>query len=337
MTDRPQLCQEESDIPAGADCRDFTPGIMRELFYIENPQISKTDAASEQSAAAYVRSAEANPQWIWYPWLNLAVRIPGEDIYFRVRTSRNRNLITEEEQVAFRNIHIGIAGLSVGSCVLETIVATGGPKRLRIADSDTIELSNLNRMRATIHDIGANKTRVAARRVWELDPFAEIDAWDTGITKGRVNEFVEGLTVAIDEMDNIELKFALRGACRVRGIPVVMATDNGDGAILDIERFDLEKDRPIFHGRVHLTEEFRPGDREQFVRLANAIIDPKIFTPRQLASVQEIGKSLTSVAQIATGAGIAGAAVACAVRHIACGNELPSGRYTIGCESSFAM
>ena len=70
------------------------------------------------------------------------------------------------------------------------------------------------------------------------------------------------------------------------------------------------------------------------MRLANQIIDPKLFTSRQLESVKAIGVSLSGVAQIATGASIAGAAVAYAVRAIVCNFELSSGRYLLSTEDS---
>ena len=42
------------------------------------------------------------------------------------------------------------------------------------------------------------------------------------------------------------MKFLVREAARERRIPVIMETS--DRGVLDVERFDLEPDRPIFHG-----------------------------------------------------------------------------------------
>jgi len=67
-----------------------------------------------------------------------------------LRTARNKNFITAAEQKRYRNLKIGIMGMSVGSNVIWPLVASGGPKFLRIADADTIEISNLNRMLAPI-------------------------------------------------------------------------------------------------------------------------------------------------------------------------------------------
>ena len=60
---------------------------------------------------------------------------------------------------------IGIVGLSVGHAIAHTLALEGMCGRLRLADNDRIELSNLNRIPATVLDIGINKAVVAARRI----------------------------------------------------------------------------------------------------------------------------------------------------------------------------
>src|SRR3989338_1982539 len=95
--------------------------------------------------------------WVYFSWSNTAVHSLPEDLYFKLRTSRNRNIIKEEEQKKYRDIKVGIAGLSVGSAVAEAVSGTGGPKILKIADPDVVELTNLNRLKATMLDIGGKK------------------------------------------------------------------------------------------------------------------------------------------------------------------------------------
>jgi tRNA threonylcarbamoyladenosine dehydratase len=327
----PQFFTTDVDVPATAKQVDAALSGYRELFFLNHPELSKNDPANTASALTFARERETNSIWVFYPWLGSAIRLPDEESFFRIRTGRNEVLITSGEQQAFRRARIAIAGLSVGSAALATLVATGGPKRLRIADNDTIEISNLNRMRADITDLGVNKAVAAARHTWELDPFAEIEVWEQGATP--TVDFIRDMQVVVDEMDSIDAKVSFRNECRASRIPVVMATDNGDGAILDIERFDLEPERPIFHGRVDLEgKKLSELSRQEFAALASEIIDPGLFTPRQKESVDLLGTKLAGIAQIATAAGIAGAAVAYAVRLIVTKQELPSGRYLISPE-----
>ena len=206
----------------------------------------------------------------------------------------------------------------------------------RIADHDTIEITNLNRMRALLPDVGFRKVAVAAQEIWELDPFAEVDAW-TSVDFGESDAFAHGSTVVIDEIDNIGMKVALRHSAKAAHVPVVMGTDNGEGVILDVERFDLEPDHPIFHGRVSLDSVPQNLSREEFGRLASQIIDPNLFTERQAAAVAALGKTLPSISQLGTAATVAGAVVAYAVRLIATGQPLASGRYILAPETALTQ
>lgn len=322
---KPVIFNTAKEVPAGARNIDTLRSASGELFRVENPSLQK--GARKPLAGV----------WVYYPWLHTAIRIPPEEVYFRLRTARNRDLITEAEQSQYRDCVAGIAGLSVGSAITATLAATGGPRTMKLADPDTIEITNLNRIRAGVPDIGGNKTDVAARRVWELDPFANLHLWRRGIRREDIKEFILGaprLDVFIDEMDDIALKILARTVCRAARIPVVMATDNGDGVIIDVERFDLEPARPIFHGRIRSPKAASKLSREQFVALSSAIIDPAYFTARQKDSISKIGTQLSGVAQLGSAAAIAGATVAYAVRQIATQGAMPSGRYVLSCEQS---
>ena len=52
--------------------------------------------------------------------------------------------------------------------------------------------------------------------------------------------------MVVDECDDLEMKVRLREHARAAGRPVVMATSHR--GMLDVERFDLEPERPTFHG-----------------------------------------------------------------------------------------
>lgn len=334
--EKPRIYPSAGALPKGVRRMDAFENALLELFFIEHPTISKRHPEAATRSAEFARASKVKSVWAYLPWAHTAVRIPDEATYFRLRTARNRDLITEVEQCAYRECVVGVAGLSVGSAAVAVLAATGGPKHMKIADPDTIEITNLNRIRATLLNVGGNKAVVAARGAWELDPFAKLEVWEKGITASTLDRFVAGLDVFVDEMDDIAMKVACRKACKKARVPVVMATDNGDSVILDVERFDTESMRPIFHGRVNL-----PGgslanlSREAFVALANEIIDPTQFTDRQRDSIQAIGTTLSGVAQLGTAATIAGAALAFVVRRIASGAPMPSGRYSMGCEPAF--
>lgn len=336
---RPSIVDDRRAVPRGTVIVDAFDRAVRELFFLERPHLKPGDPAAERELRAFIRQSGIRARWVYYPWSRTAVRVLPEDLYCKVRTARNRNLITEREQQNFRSAIAGVAGLSVGSAVVSAFVMSGGPKILKIADFDVVELSNLNRMRANLTDVGSNKAVVAARAVWELDPFADVRIWQRGLDEQSLREFILGeprLNVFIDEMDNLALKISARILCKKHQIPVVMATDNGDGVLVDVERFDREPGRPIMHGRVE-SREARGLDRKDFkawLRLAMKIIGPRFMTERHQESILEIGSTLLRPPQLGATASMAGSAVAFVVRRIANKQPMPSGRYAFGLEEA---
>ena len=112
--------------------------------------------------------------WAHYPWRRAVVGVLGPRGY--------RALITAEEQDRLKGLRIGVAGLSVGHVIAHTLAAEGLCGAVRLADFDDLELTNLNRVPATMLDIGLNKAVVAARRIAELDPYIHLDVMTAGVT-----------------------------------------------------------------------------------------------------------------------------------------------------------
>jgi len=304
---------------------------------IEKPEIfySREDAPSDAKVIETDEGGKTEKSlWVYYPWHNTLVHIQSEEQYFKLRCDRNRNIITEEEQNNYRNTKVGIAGLSVGSVILSTLVMTGGPKTIKIADFDIIETTNLNRIRANLLDVGLKKTEAAAKHVWELDPFAELDIWSTGIDSKNIDKFIlqePKLDIFIDAVDSIELKILARETCRENNIPVLMATDNGEGIILDVERFDEEPKRPLLHGLMENIDLQKP-----WMELAEKIMGKENIAPSVQKSIPEIGKTISQVPQIGSAASLGGILISSAVRKIANKQELASGRYIIDFEKPWS-
>lgn len=268
-------------------------------------------------------------RWAYYPWRRTVVAVLGPRGYRAVRLDRNRNSITPAEQDRLAALRIGVAGLSVGHVIAHTLAAQGLCGDLRLADFDHLELSNLNRVPATVFDIGLNKTHVAARRIAELDPYIAVEVFDAGLTLANIGEFLEGLDIVIEECDSLDIKAALRDAARARRIPVLMATS--DRGLVDVERFDQEPHRPILHGLMgDLDIGLLPGmsSREK-VRHILGYLEAERLSSRGAASLIEIDRSLSTWPQLASEVVLGAAALAEAVRRIGLGEELGSGRARI--------
>lgn len=334
----PQIFKTKEQLPDGVEVVDIVDSALKELFIIENPHLKNSKENYDKELKEFKEEKGNFVLWTYLPWRNVAVRMPSEEVYFKLRTARNKNIITEESQRRYRDCYVGIAGLSVGSSIVSSLVMTGGPKKMKIADFDVLETTNLNRLRGKIFDIGKVKTEIAAREVWELDPFTELDLWSEGVSKNSVSDFILSprLDIFVDEMDSIDVKIASRIICKNNRIPVIMATDNGDSIILDIERFDIEPERDIFHGLLkdYTENDFADLSFKDWLKIATKIIDADYLTEDMQNSLLEVGRSIPSVPQLGTTAAVAGAAVAFAIRRISDKQELPSGRYVISMESA---
>ncbi len=268
-------------------------------------------------------------RWAYYPWRRTVVAVLGPSGFRALRLDRNRNNITRREQARLGSLSIGVAGLSVGHVIAHTLAVQGLCGRLRLADFDHLELSNLNRVPATVFDLGQNKAHVAARRIAEVDPYLAVEVFEDGVTADTVDAFLDGLDIAVEECDSLDMKVALRIAARDRRIPVLMATS--DRGRIDVERFDHEPERPILHGLLgELNLELLPGmsTREKIPYMLR-YDEAERVSPRTAASLVEIDRSLSTWPQLASDVIVGASALAEAVRRIGLGEELKSGRCRI--------
>ena len=227
------------------------------------------------------------------------------------------------EQARLSELRIGVAGLSVGHAIAHALALQGQGGELRLADFDQLELSNLNRVPATVLDLGINKAIVAARRIAELDPYIGVEVFTDGVTSRTLDDFVEGLDVVVEECDSLDIKVMVREAARQRGIPVVMSTS--DRGLVDVERFDLEPDRPILHGLLGEV----PSAQLAGLAVSDKIpahmlrhLDANHLSPRLAASFVEVGHTLSTWPQLSGDIALGAAVMAEAWRQIAIGEPL---------------
>ncbi|WP_307830777.1 Rv1355c family protein [Rhodococcus sp. KRD162] len=268
-------------------------------------------------------------RWIYFPWRKTVVAVLGPRSFRHLRLDRNRNKITLDEQNDLGDLTIGIIGLSVGHAIAHTLALEGICGTLRLADFDEIELSNLNRIPASILDLGVNKAIVAARRIAEIDPYLRVEVVEEGLTENTVAEFFDGLDLLVEECDSLDVKVLAREEARSRRIPVLMETS--DRGLLDVERFDLEPDRPVFHGvlgEIDFSSLRGLGTREKIPIVLDQL-DAALLSARMAASMVEVGETIETWPQLGGDVQLGGATIAAAVRRLGTGAHLPSGRIRI--------
>jgi len=305
-----------------------------DLYKIKNPSISIIEEEYFNQFLAIEldgRTLEEYGAWVYYPWTNRLVHLLDEQEFVLVRTNRNNPKISLIEQQALKNKTVGIIGLSVGQSVALTMAMERVCGKLRIADFDTIELSNLNRIRTSVHNLGLSKAVAVAREIAEIDPYFEIELFTEGLTNANIQEFLgnehDKLDVLVELCDGLEMKLKSRVAARILHIPVVMETN--DRCMVDIERFDLEHDRMILHGLVSEADLVNLDNLspQEKLGLVLKIVDKNKLSPKMLEAFAQIGKNIRSWPQLASSVTMGGGITTDIVRKILLGEPCNSGRW----------
>jgi hypothetical protein len=202
---------------------------------------------------------------------------------------------------------------------------------IRLADFDTLELSNLNRIRSGVHEMGCSKVVNTAREIAEIDPWLKVTCYPQGITAENIDAFLtEGgkLDVLVEECDGVYIKILCRQRAKAFGIPVLM--DTSDRSVIDVERFDLEPDRPILHGLVdHLDLDLaiKAKTNEEKLPFVIPIIGLDSMSTRMKASMLEIESTVTTWPQLSSSVFLGSALIAETHRRIALDQFQSSGRW----------
>jgi hypothetical protein len=313
--------------------------LIEDLFLTRNPRF-KFDRDFQNDLTLFKNREgrrEEVGQWFYFPWNKTLIYYLNESLHQEVRTARNKRLITAEEQKKFYDFKVGIAGLSVGSHAALTIAMMGGGRFMRLADPDVIAPSNLNRIRSSFMDVGKRKCDVVAQSLCETNPYADIQSFEEGIVASNLEEFVSGLDVIVDAIDNLELKIRLRLCARENRVPVLMATDNADNVIIDVERYDLDGELDLFNGAIGSVnlDDFQHFQIVDMPKLATRIAGADLVVPRMLDSVSEVGKSLYSWPQLGSAATLAGVCTAYAIKRLALGQPIRGGKFEVNLDSVF--
>lgn len=310
---------------------------LAELVLARMPELRDDAEAVRRETPAVLDGAPSWQfgTWVWYPWSGRLVHVLPRELFRQVRTDRNRDKITRGEQVALLTRRIGVIGLSVGNCAALTLAMEGVGGAFRLADFDHLGLSNLNRLRTSLADLGVAKSVVCARQLYEIDPYLDVEIYPRGLTEENIESFFAaegpdgGLDLLVEECDTPWVKVAAREHARRRGVPVLM--DTNDRGLLDVERFDLEPDRPLLHGRLEgvdaaTLDGLSPQEaRDLLVRM----VDRESISPLMIDALDRIGRTLSSWPQLASGVMLGGALVTDTARRILLGHPVASGRYYV--------
>lgn len=303
---------------------------LEELFEIENTEYVQSaggDAYKTKEFSNFLKKTKDKYLYVFYPWNSSLVKTVKKDVYLKLKTNRNKDLITEKEQEILRNARVGIFGMSVGSNIAFVLTQAGISNDITISDFDILSTTNLNRIFAGSHQIGLEKCVIAAQRIYEDNPFAKVGVLPKGVKKQDIEKLLKQkkLDLIVDEIDNVNIKIDLRMLAQKYKVPVVMVTDNGDGVVLHIERYDLAH-KKIFGKEVSYFQDFLSAgiSKEKISELIISDIVGGIdkVDKRMHASVARvIKKELVSWPQLGSAAVLAGVVATYAIKQIILGYD----------------
>jgi hypothetical protein len=275
--------------------------------------------------------------WVFFPWNGQLVHILAQEDFESLRTIRNKDLITSGEQVKLFDYRAACFGMSVGSAGALGLGISGISRQIKLIDGAVISGSNLNRILTGVSSVGVGKATVIGRQIYEMNPYSTLSYFDK-VGQDNIEKIFSDpwpINIAIDEIDDIQMKVLIRIEAKKRRIPVIMATELGDTVMLDVERFDKEPKRPIFHGMIPGIEDIkaeRLANYREWTKHAVRIIDPSNMPIKMQHSLLKIGSSIVTHPQLGSTVMMTGGLLAFAAKNIALDNPLNSGRYIISLE-----
>lgn len=309
---------------------------LRELFEITYPHLRLSPVYQAKLSKFIIEKTKVGKNlsgnWIYFPWSGIFLHTVTKEEYYFLKTNRNKNIITDTEQKKLLDFTPGVVGLSVGNNIAMSLAHSGIGRKMKLAEGDVLETTNLNRVRVGIDEVGFSKIEIVARQIYEINPYADLDLYTNGLNDKNLEEFINKDPVPdliFEVIDDFKMKIRLRLAARKAKIPVIMLTNLGDNLLIDVERYDLDKGMSLFNGLVgdipqeillrSITEEDKKEYAVQLVGISNI---PK----KVLHSVRQINKTLIGRPQLMSTANVAAGVATYLARRIALGNKVISGR-----------
>ncbi|MCZ8321718.1 MAG: HesA/MoeB/ThiF family protein [Novosphingobium sp.] len=127
-------------------------------------------------------------------------------------------------QMVLAGAHVALVGCGgIGSPALQYL-AGAGIGRLTLIDSDTVELSNLQRQTIFAEtDLARPKAEAAADWVRRFDSAIEVRAIAGRIGGSNAAQLLNGATLVLDGCDNFATRLTVSDACVALGIPLTSA------------------------------------------------------------------------------------------------------------------
>jgi len=160
---------------------------------------------------------------------------------------RSSLFFSREELDKIMNTTVAIAGLGGVGAITAELLARWGIKKFRLLDKDKYEPTNLNRqLFATTKTLGQYKVDVAAKRIREINPYAEIEMIiKEPITNENGHRFLKDVDILIQTTDSPSGLIFYKIAQRYK-IPVVNGYTTITGGYVSVYDYRFSKCYSLF-------------------------------------------------------------------------------------------
>lgn len=127
-----------------------------------------------------------------------------------------------EGQQKLKNAAVLLVGSGGLGSPVALYLAAAGIGRIGIVDYDVVEFSNLQRQ--IIHgssQVGALKVASARRRMMDLNPYVQVDVYNTVFSAENAWQISAGYDVIVDGTDNFPTRYLINDLCVLTGRPFV--------------------------------------------------------------------------------------------------------------------
>jgi adenylyltransferase/sulfurtransferase len=154
--------------------------------------------------------------------------------------------VGQEKLLSSKVLIVGAGGLGAPAALY---LAAAGVGTLGIIDSDSVDLSNLQRQ--VIHhttDLGTEKVNSAKSKIQAINPDVTVRTYHTRATAENIAELIRYHDFVIDGTDNFPAKFLINDACYFEKIPFSHAGIlRFDGQLITVLPGETTCYRCIFH------------------------------------------------------------------------------------------
>jgi len=127
-----------------------------------------------------------------------------------------------EGQLKLKNAKVAMIGTGGLGAPLGLYLAAAGIGRIGLVDFDVVDFTNLQRQ--VIHgtkDVGKKKLDSAAETMLDINPYLQIDRYETALTSQNALEILRPYDIVVDGTDNFPTRYLVNDACVLLGKPNV--------------------------------------------------------------------------------------------------------------------